>query len=132
MNARLARLYFILVAAQYGGGGFGYPIDKTYTLHASKGKAAILSFHFTREQGGRVFITSIQGRLPRGEYDCGYYIDQNHARYILTLVRECSEIVIDSLGYYDGRLLNDSLIVSTYKSLYVPTVSNGYDVYKLI
>ncbi|KAF4688980.1 hypothetical protein FOZ63_023933, partial [Perkinsus olseni] len=89
MYLRLTGLYFIFVVAQCGpevfrgdtedsSGGLGSPIDKTYTFYSSStGEPDILQFKFTREQGGRVYITPYKGHLKKGQYDCGYTLQQS-------------------------------------------------------
>ncbi|KAF4711423.1 hypothetical protein FOZ63_024570 [Perkinsus olseni] len=128
MYLHLAALYFIFVVAQCGpevlrgdaedsSSGLGFPIDKTFTYDSSSsGKADILQFKFTREQGGRVYITPYKGHLKKGLYDCGYTLQQS------------SE---DSAGYYDEKFITGCTIEKGYKNLHVPTASTGEDQYKL-
>ncbi|KAF4747808.1 hypothetical protein FOZ63_027450 [Perkinsus olseni] len=142
----LAGLFFIFAAAhcdsdaflgatEGSNGGLGSPVDKIYVLYDSPTKKApIQSIRFTREQGGRVYITPYKGRLLRGEYDCGYYLSQSSGapRYTLRLVKECDEIVTDSDGYYDEYFLTGCNIENGYQYLNVPISPTGYDVYQLV
>ncbi|KAF4707768.1 hypothetical protein FOZ62_027211 [Perkinsus olseni] len=127
----LAGLFFIFAAAhcdsdaflgatEGSNGGLGSPVDKIYVLYDSPTKKApIQSIRFTREQGGRVYITPYKGRLLRGEYT-------------LRLVKECDEIVTDSDGYYDEYFLTGCNIENGYQYLNVPISPTGYDVYQLV
>ncbi|KAF4648738.1 hypothetical protein FOZ61_002277 [Perkinsus olseni] len=127
----LAGLFFIFAAAhcdsdaflgatESSSGGLGFPVDKTYVLYDSPTKKApIQSIRFTREQGGVVYITTRKGRLPRGEYVCGYYLSHKGGapRYTLRLAKECDEIVKDSDGYYDEYFLTGCNIENDYQYL---------------
>ncbi|KAF4671302.1 hypothetical protein FOZ61_003236 [Perkinsus olseni] len=142
MHPSLTGLCVILVAAQRhsdtflaedSSGGLGSPIDRTYTLHStSGGEPDIESFRFTRQQGGRVFITAYKGRLPKGQYDCGYELAQSSgaSRYTLTLKDPCRQVVMDSTGYYDYTFLTGCFIDSDYQYLHVRTATTGYDIYR--
>ncbi|KAF4682470.1 hypothetical protein FOZ60_010472 [Perkinsus olseni] len=128
MYLNLTSLYLIFVVAQCGPevfrgdtektpNGLGSPIDKTYTYDSSSsGEADILQFRFTSEQGGRVYITPYKGHLKKGQYDCGYTLQQS------------SE---DSAGYYDEKFITGCTIENGYQNLTVPTASTGEDQYKL-
>ncbi|KAF4666048.1 hypothetical protein FOL46_003297 [Perkinsus olseni] len=145
MYLHLAGLSFIFVVAQCGpevfrgdakdpSSGLGFPIDKTYTYDSSSnGKVDILQFKFTREQGGRVYITPYKGHLKKGQYDCGYTLQQssNASRFTVTLSSPCNEIVEDSAGHYDNKFITGCTIEKGYKNLHVPTASAGEDQYKL-
>ncbi|KAF4691636.1 hypothetical protein FOZ60_015092 [Perkinsus olseni] len=137
-------LYFILVAAQQHSdvllgnnknspAGLRSQVEIQFTLYnSSTGEPDIRRFQFTSLQGGKVVITPIQGRLPKGRYECGYDLarDNSTGRYYLTLRDECFEVVADSSGYYDNYFLSGCSIQPSYEYLYVPTATTGYDVYQ--
>ncbi|KAF4696274.1 hypothetical protein FOZ60_001398 [Perkinsus olseni] len=128
MSLRLTGLYFIFIVAQCGpevfrgdnedpSGGLGSPVDKTYTFHSSSsGEPDILEFKFTRKQRGRVYITPYKGHLRKGEYECGYELQQSTGspRFAVTLSSTCHQIVEDSAGYYDKFFLSDCYIENGY------------------
>ncbi|KAF4696276.1 hypothetical protein FOZ60_001400 [Perkinsus olseni] len=140
MYLRLAGLYFIFVAAKCesdiflgdngdNSGGLGAPVDKTYTLHSSPSKEPdIQRFEFTKQQGGRVFITPYKGHLRQGQYDCGYTLAKGSN---VTLMDPCRQVVLDSNGYY-GKSFQKGCYMSSDGQLFnVPTATFGYDVYQL-
>ncbi|KAF4732717.1 hypothetical protein FOZ63_021085, partial [Perkinsus olseni] len=105
---RQAGLYFVFVAPKRESdiflgdnedysGGLGAPVDKTYTLHSSPSKEPdIHRFEFTKQQGGRVFITPCKGHLRQGQYDCGYTIAKGSSN--VALMDPCRQVVEDSNG----------------------------------
>ncbi|KAF4679564.1 hypothetical protein FOZ60_014876 [Perkinsus olseni] len=141
----LTGLHFLFVAAQCNpevflannadsAGGSGFPVDRSYVFYSSPTKEPVIQrVQFTRQQGGRVFITAKQGRLPRGQYDCGYRLQQSSGapRITLTLMDQCAQLVKDSSGYFNNAFLTGSYIENGYQYLYVQTATTGYDVYPL-
>ncbi|KAF4732054.1 hypothetical protein FOZ63_015105, partial [Perkinsus olseni] len=141
MYLNLTGLYLIFVVAQCGPevfrgdientpNGLGSPIDKTYTYDSSSsGEADILQFRFVSEQSGRVYITPYKGHLKKGQYDCGYTLQQSSgaSRFTVTLNSPCDEIVEDSAGYYDEKFITGCTIENGYQNLTVPTASTGED-----
>ncbi|KAF4696267.1 hypothetical protein FOZ60_001391 [Perkinsus olseni] len=106
----------------------------SYVFYSSPTKEPVIQrVQFTRQQGGRVFITAKQGRLPRGQYDCGYRLQQSSGapRITLTLMDQCAQLVKDSSGYFNNAFLTGSYIENGYQYLYVQTATTGYDVYPL-
>ncbi|KAF4679314.1 hypothetical protein FOZ60_015210 [Perkinsus olseni] len=145
MYLHLTGLCLIFVVAQCGpevfrgdtedsSGGLGSPIDKTYTYYrSSTGEPDILQFKFTREQGGRVYITPYKDHLKKGQYDCGYTLQQSSGAtdFTVTLHSPCDQIVEDSAGYYDNYFITGCYIENGYQYLHVPTASTGVDLYQL-
>ncbi|KAF4673939.1 hypothetical protein FOL46_006132 [Perkinsus olseni] len=145
MYLHLTGLCFIFVVAQCGpevfrgdnedsSGGLGSPVDKTYTFYSSTtGEPDILQFKFTRQQGGRVYITPYKGHLKKALYDCGYTLNQGSGArdFTVTLNPPCDQIVEDSAGYYDKYFMTGCYIENGYQYLHVPTASTGVDLYQL-
>ncbi|KAF4713508.1 hypothetical protein FOZ63_018028 [Perkinsus olseni] len=144
MHLPLAGLYLIFFASQRHseslagqppvllGPGRGSLAGKTYYFYySSTGEPDIERFEFSCE---KVLIKSIQGHLPRGDYECGYELVQHKgaARYAIKLSDECREIVEDSIGYFDDYFLSGCNVESNDEFLYVPTAPTGYDVYRTL